>query len=142
MTPATCFDPLPCTHLGPSYTTEFTQPPSIHLSSLPLMSVEFSPPRPHLERVVVGAGDDLVVVELEARDDVLVVALQHARRTHRPRPPVQLHVVVPHEVRLKWVRWLGINITSSVFIFVSSDIVSSKLGTNMGFKLGTNMALA
>ena len=56
---------------------------------------------PYLERVVVRAGDDLGVVELEARDDVLVVALQHARRPHRPGAPVQLDVVVPHEVGLK-----------------------------------------
>ena len=56
---------------------------------------------PYLERVVVRAGDDLGVVELEARDDVLVVALQHARRPHRPGAPVQLNVVVPHEVGLK-----------------------------------------
>ena len=80
-----------------------------HFGMIPFTTTRFNS-LPHFERVVVGAGDDLVVVELEARDDVLVVALQHARRPHRPRPPVQLHVVIPHEVSLKWIvmSWLRI----------------------------------
>jgi len=33
--------------------------------------------RPDLERVVIGAADDTAAAELEAGDDVVVVALQH-----------------------------------------------------------------
>lgn len=32
---------------------------------------------PHFERVVVGATDDAVPAELQARDDVVIVALEH-----------------------------------------------------------------
>lgn len=45
---------------------------------------------PHFERVVVRTGHDPVAAELKARDDVVVVALQHLGGAYRSRAPVHL----------------------------------------------------
>ena len=55
----------------------------------------------HLECVIVGSGDNPVVVELQARDDVVVVALEHLRSADPAHAPVHLDVVLAHETRLK-----------------------------------------
>lgn len=52
---------------------------------------------PDLESVVVGTGHDTVAWELQARDDMVVVTLQHLGRPDRLHAPVHLYPVVPHK---------------------------------------------
>ena len=57
---------------------------------------------PDLQRVVVTSADNSVSGELETRDHVVVVTLEHLGRSHGLDPPVHLNIVLPHETGLPW----------------------------------------
>lgn len=51
---------------------------------------------PNFERIVVGSGHDTIAAKLKARDDMIVMTLQHLRRSDWSRAPIHFDDVLAH----------------------------------------------